>query len=281
MVKIIVREAEPRDRRQIALFTSNTWSWGDYIMSVWRQWISDSNGKLLVAEYNHKVVGMMRVAFRPGGEAYLAGARVHPEYRRKGVATALTEKCIEHARKRGARFASLATASSNLPAIKLAEKLGFKMVGEFVEVEAWPKKTAEPTGLRMTEPGQAADIYRWIAERCRLRPVKFDFYDWSTLTVRDITEYLEEGFAAIRGSMDGVAFYQPYYAEKLVLMLDFILADKKASREIGFHLRREASILGCRKVWGFVPVDHGTTFGLKMAGFRVKKSRVRIYEVKV
>ena len=67
MVKIIVREAKPRDRRQIALFTSNTWSWGDYVMSVWRRWIRDPNGKLLVAEYNGEVVGLMRIVFRPEG----------------------------------------------------------------------------------------------------------------------------------------------------------------------------------------------------------------------
>ena len=278
---VIVREARPSDRRQVAEFTAHTWRWGDYIMSTWEDWISDKRGKLLVAEEDSKVVGIMRLALRPEGEAYLAGARVHPMSRRKGVATALTKKCIEYARLMGAKFVSLATSSRNIAAISLAEKLGFTLAQELTQVGSWPKKSAEPKEIRKMEAEEAEKVLKWINRRINCRPVKFKFFEWSTLRLDDLRKYSEEGFAAVFGETNGVVLYQPYSTRHLFIMIDFFLGEEKASKELGLFLRKEASVLGCKEVWGYVKFDEEIISGLRKAGFRVRKEGMRIYEMKL
>lgn len=278
---VIIREARRSDRREVAEFTSRTWKWGDYIMSVWDQWISDEKGKLLVAEEGGKVIGLMRLAIRPEGEAYLAGARVHPDFRRRGVATALTKKCIEYARSMGAKFVSLATSSKNLPAISLVEKLGFTLAQEMIEVDAWPKKSAEPSGVRIMRAEEAREAIKWVKSRMKCRPVKFRFFEWSTLRLEDLVKYSEEGFAAVHGRIDGIALYQLYSTQNMYLMVDFLIGDEGASKELGLFLRKEASFFNCKGVWGYVTSDKGLISGLKKAGFRIRKEGMRIYEMKL
>ncbi len=278
---VIVREAKPSDRRQVAEFTSRTWRWGDYIMSTWEEWISDKKGKLLVAQEDDKVIGLMRLALRPEGEAYLSGARVHPDFRRRGVATALTKECIKYAKSFGAEFVSLATSSKNTAAISLAEKLGFTLAQELVQVGSWPKKSAEPGGIRKMKPEEAQEVLKWISTRMDCRPVKFKFFEWSTLRLNDVRMYSDEGFAAIIGNIEGAVLYQPYSTRHLFLMIDFFLGGEEASKQMGLFLRKEASLLGCKEVWGYVKSDKEAIEGLRKAGYRVKKEGMRIYEMRL
>ena len=91
----------------------------------------------LVAEYNGKVVGyvMSRVEF--GFSYFGAGAiskghiisiAVLPEYRRKGIATALMLGAMKALKEYGAKECFLEVRVSNLPAISLYRKLGFQIV---------------------------------------------------------------------------------------------------------------------------------------------------------
>ncbi len=278
---LIIREARPSDRRQVAEFTSRTWRWGDYIMSAWEDWIKGENSKLLVAEEDGKVIGVMHLSLRPEGEAYLSGARVHPEFRRRGVATALTKRCIEYARSSGAKFVSLATSSNNIAAISLVEKLGFNLAQELVRVRAWPKKSASPSGVRSLKIEECEEVFSWIRRNLKSRPVKFKFYEWSTLRLEDLRNYSKEGFAAIQGNLEGVVLYQPYSTREMFIMIDFMLGSKKATKELGLFLRKEASNFNCKEVWGYVPAHEETISGLKMAGFKAKKGKTRIYEMRI
>jgi len=51
------------------------------------------------------------------------------------VITAITKKCLEFAAEKGAKKARLVTGSTNVPAQKVLEKLGFKSVATFLEWE--------------------------------------------------------------------------------------------------------------------------------------------------
>lgn len=89
--------------------------------------------KLAIAEEGERVVGAAWVAphtLLVGGEprpaAYLGGLCVHPDQRRKGIARALTEARIEHARSRTGESTVLYTyiVPSNAPSIGNAERWG-------------------------------------------------------------------------------------------------------------------------------------------------------------
>ena len=133
--KILVREAKLEDKEAVLSFCRKTWEWGDYIPEVWDEWIKDPSGKIFVGVMDGKPVGITNVVIIKEGEAWLRGARTHPEYRRRGVITAITRKCLEFAAEKGARKARLVTESTNIPAQKALEKLGFKPVATFLDWE--------------------------------------------------------------------------------------------------------------------------------------------------
>lgn len=62
-------------------------------------------------------------------EGYINNVAVRPEYRRRGIASALISLLIEQAREIGLAFLTLEVRASNNAAIALYEKLGFSPVG--------------------------------------------------------------------------------------------------------------------------------------------------------
>jgi len=62
-------------------------------------------------------------------ELHILKIAVTPAWRRRGVATRLTEHCFKVAAERGANSAHLEVRPSNLPAVELYKKLGFTVIG--------------------------------------------------------------------------------------------------------------------------------------------------------
>jgi ribosomal-protein-alanine acetyltransferase len=64
-----------------------------------------------------------------GGEVHILNVAVHPEFRRKGIATRLIEFSLEHCLAKGVRKAVLEVRRSNHLAQEMYKKLGFKETG--------------------------------------------------------------------------------------------------------------------------------------------------------
>lgn len=58
---------------------------------------------MFVATINGVPVGISHLSVDKTGEVWLSAARTDLNYRRMGVATAITRKCLEYAKKKGAR----------------------------------------------------------------------------------------------------------------------------------------------------------------------------------
>jgi GNAT superfamily N-acetyltransferase len=86
----VIRPGRTDDRDVIAAFTTDTFSWGDYIADVFDGWLADPNAETAVAEVDGKAVGMARVAMVSDVEAWAQGARIHPDHRRRGLGTELS-----------------------------------------------------------------------------------------------------------------------------------------------------------------------------------------------
>ncbi len=282
MPQIAIREAAPSDRRQVAEMLAEVWGGGDYIMGVWRGWVSSPEGDLLVAEADGRIVGVMYVEYRPADEAYLAGARVHPAYRRMGVATELTLECVERARSRGRSLVTLATSVRNRAAQRLAEKLSFELRARTARVYARPRAgRAEADSVRSVEPEEARSVEAW-ARRRDGRPLKFDWYSFSTLTTEDVRLYSEEGFAFAVGRYEGVALWQPFSFGGSLLMIDYLSGSREAARELGALARLEAGRLKIERVYGQIRWSEETLRGLVEAGFRYPKTRgMLVYEKRI
>ena len=129
---IIIRDAKPEDKPFVLEFTEKTWEWGDYIKYVWDKWIRDPNGRLLIAECNGKPVGIMHIQFLPDESAWLEGLRVHPEYRRRGIAWRLNQYAFRYIKSRGVNRVRVAIVEWNTPSLNLARKLGFYILDKWL-----------------------------------------------------------------------------------------------------------------------------------------------------
>ena len=129
---MIIRFASSRDKEFVVNFTKHTWDYGDYIEDVWDTWVNDTYGKLFVADIDQKPVGIMHVTLITPNYAWMDGARVHPEYRRKSVATELSNACINWAKTTGAKKIGLLILDKNYPARAAAKKIGFKLVAQWI-----------------------------------------------------------------------------------------------------------------------------------------------------
>lgn len=75
-------------------------------------------------------------------EGYITNVAVFPQYRRQGVASALIERVFELARERKLSFVSLEVRVSNINAVSLYEKYGFKTEGRRRDFYRNPREDA-------------------------------------------------------------------------------------------------------------------------------------------
>ncbi len=75
-------------------------------------------------------------------EGYITNVAVTKKARKKGVGSALIEQTKKLANEKGLKFISLEVRESNLPAIALYEKQGFKAVGKRKNFYSHPKEDA-------------------------------------------------------------------------------------------------------------------------------------------
>jgi GNAT superfamily N-acetyltransferase len=129
---IDVRAARLEDRAEIAGFTTGTFPWGDYVADEFETWLADDSGVVLVGEVEGRVVGVARVALVSPTEAWSQGARVHPDFRRRGVGTAIAAALHDWAVGRGAHVVRLAVEDWNRPARAQVAALGFRPVSEWM-----------------------------------------------------------------------------------------------------------------------------------------------------
>jgi len=91
--------------------------------------VSSPHTKLFVARAGGNIIGMISLAVvqMPSGmRSYLEDLVVDSAYRRRGVATALLEAAIDHARRSGARSLDMTSRPSRRDAIRLYQKMGFR-----------------------------------------------------------------------------------------------------------------------------------------------------------
>jgi len=75
-------------------------------------------------------------------EAAVLNLAVHPDFRRRGIAQALTDRLIEHAREAGIKRITLEVRPSNEAALSLYGKLGFSEYGRIPRHYRLPSEDA-------------------------------------------------------------------------------------------------------------------------------------------
>ena len=134
---MIIRKANNNDKNEVLKFCKNTFSWGDYIHTVWDTWLNDPYGLLLVLEIYDKDQKLKPIAIShiircPNNFLWIEGIRVNQKYRRQGIASSLLKYMIDIGLKMGNKEANAIVSFNNLSSRKMFEKHEFLKSFEFV-----------------------------------------------------------------------------------------------------------------------------------------------------
>lgn len=152
-----IRVARPDDHEDVRTIASSVWTdrGGDYLPSVYQEWISGERRRTLVAELEGTVVGIAQCVALSPFEAWCQGMRVHPDYRGQGLGTTITEALFDWAREQGATVARNMVFSWNGAGLGQSRAIGFEPVAAFRWVRLEPDSGATPTHSVTDDPDVA------------------------------------------------------------------------------------------------------------------------------
>mgnify|MGYP000844805119 CR=1 FL=1 len=149
------------DRAAVADICATVWDGNDYLPEAFDEWVAAPRGTawFVGAEVDGRLAGLGRLVRFAPGEYWLEGMRVHPDFRRRGLAAALHAHLIEvweQAREPGTL--RLVTHCRNDAMLALCARTGFRRLGEFTFAAA-----AAEAGPHAFTPLAAADA-AWAHE---------------------------------------------------------------------------------------------------------------------
>ena len=149
---MIIRKANNNDKDKVLEFCKNTFSWGDYIHTVWDSWLNDPFGLLLTLEtsdINKKLqpVAISHIMRCPNNFLWIEGIRVNQNYRKQGLASFLLKHMIDLGIKWGNVEANAIVSYNNVPSQKMFEKHGFSKLFDFVYYNINLKRELGETSL--------------------------------------------------------------------------------------------------------------------------------------
>ncbi|MGI8516908.1 MAG: GNAT family N-acetyltransferase [Acidimicrobiia bacterium] len=128
-----LRRGRLDDHDAITAIATDTFEWGDYVASVYPEWLEETDGEALVAvDEKDRAIAVVHVRLLAPQEGWISGARVAGDHRRQGVGSLLNQAAMSWLRDRGALVARLTTEEDNEAARSQVEKLGYRPVANFI-----------------------------------------------------------------------------------------------------------------------------------------------------
>lgn len=263
-----VRRARPSDKGPLMDFIKNVWGGHDYIPYVWDRWLADGSGEVFVVEADGRPVGMNRIRSVEDGSAWLEGARVHPEYRGRGLATLLGESSMKAAAGRGVRVFRLTSGSRNRAAHRQIAKISFKEAARFTLYE--PTKTPRPRkeGAEKAGPRDAEAVLglmRSTKEFGLGGGVYWHDFTAASLNPHTVSRLVKEGVVWTRGRAVAVA-KRGGERDRIWEQMSFIGGPPEEAMGLLRYLL--GRVKGASERWVFLPQRSPIIHALRQAGFR-------------
>lgn len=276
-----VRAARAEDKDAIVAFCQNTFSWGDYIADVWERWLTDAGGQLLVGLVDDQPVSVMHVALH-GAMAWLEGMRVHPDFRRQGIARLVEAEGRAWAHARGCRVACLATSIKNVAAQGMLDAIGYHRAAQFNDWEIEPAPDDFSFARVATENDRARASALWDASESRAAShsiIPNRQWHWTPLDETRWREHLRAG--EVRLAPNGFALL-PAFAERdwTGLLLIALAGDEETMTALARAARGEAAYRGYPRLEVQIADHPAINRALERAGFQ-RGSGMFIYEIEL
>ena len=158
----VIRPARASDAEAIASFTKDTFEWGDYVPEAFPSWLNQPASHMVVAvDDDDSAIAMSRGRLVSATEAWFHAARVHPEWRGRGIAGEMADVLRAWAGAEGAVVGRLLIEDDNTASIRHVEKIGFRRVTSVV-------RGTKPVGD--ASPSPDGNGGRRVPSRLRARP---------------------------------------------------------------------------------------------------------------
>jgi ribosomal-protein-alanine N-acetyltransferase len=228
------------------------WS-DDYVRDVFDDWVKDRRGRLWLATVDDRIAAVAKLTVFATREAWLHALRVHPAFRRRGIATALLEHRLDRARRLGARTARLDTAEDNVAVHRLMRQHGFHRIERINYFHARPSAHEPPRRLGAIEIDAA-----WRLARGR---IFHEDYTARALTRADVARAIRARAAYAAGEPgrpSAIAIAEPQRPNRWMgrsrLRIRFVAGSRSATRELLVALRGEARVARMDRA-GIAPPD--------------------------
>lgn len=154
-----VRPGRLEDVSSIVPWTTDTFSWGDYVPDRLPQWLDDPDSEFLVCVDEADVPqAVVNATMLSPLEGWLEAARVHPDHRRSGMGTALNQAGVAWARERGAQVVRLATEADNAAAVSQVVTLGYRQTSSWLYAR-WSSDEVQRGGsASQLRPAAGSDV---------------------------------------------------------------------------------------------------------------------------
>lgn len=273
----LVRVARAEDKDAVIAFCQHTFSWGDYIAEVWEHWLTDPNGQLFVGVANDQPISLMHVALI-GEMAWLEGMRVHPDFRRQGIARVVETEGRAWARARGCRVARLATSIKNLAAQALLGLNGYRRAAQFNEWKSEPAPADFSRAHIATENDLPHVSALWRAHAPHpLAPDRY--WRWTPLDDARWRAHLRAG--EVRRAPNGLALLLAFdEREWSSLMLHALAGDEATMSALAQAARNEAAYRGYAQLEAQIADHPVTNRALEHAGW-TRDGGMFVYEIEL
>ncbi len=160
--KTSIRPARASDQAAIAAFTQDTFKWGDYVADSFDTWLVEPHSHMVVtADEKDTAIAMSRARIISSTEAWFHAARVHPDWRGRGIAGEMADVLRRWASEEGAIVGRLLIEDWNQVSVRQVEKIGFRRVADVV-------RARKPIGD--ASPSPDGNGGRAVPSRLRARP---------------------------------------------------------------------------------------------------------------
>jgi GNAT superfamily N-acetyltransferase len=153
-----IRPAHSEDVEHISSWTSDTFSWGDYVPDRLPMWLGDESSTVLVATVDGSPKAMVHAVILSPFEGWLEAARVHPDHRRKGLGRALNRACVGWLAKQGVRVVRLATEAANQPAVTQILALDYRQTSSWTYADVRADRRSDDDDARNFGPATGSDV---------------------------------------------------------------------------------------------------------------------------
>ncbi len=239
---VYIRRARPSDKRAVREIARTIWGGDDYVPEVFDDWVKDRRGGLWLAIVGDRPVGVARLTLLGDREAWLHALRVHPRWRRRGVARVLIAFRLDRAKRLGARIARLDTADDNAPVHQLTRRFGFRRVARYA---FWRKPARAGRIPRQANGSELAALWRLARGADLLLHGEFER---RILSRDDLARATRAGRCLVVGHLGEPAAMALVEPRVEGLRLRYLAGSGRALRELLSVLPAEASRRGKERV---------------------------------